>query len=356
MKIFRNVAIILVILVGLTITTVCLFYNFNLSPVSKSSELKTIEISSGSVASVGRTLKENNLIKNEMVFKAYTKINKKENLQAGTYQFSESMSMEEIINMLTEGKTVEIIELKITFKEGVNFNDIANIIAENTSNTEEDVYNTLKDVDYINDLINKYWFLSDDILDDKIYYSLEGYLFPDTYFFENEDVSVKEIFNKMLDKMASVLNNYKEEIENTSFSVHEILTIASMVETEGINDQDRGKIASVIYNRLTSKMALEIDATTIYGAKLKMNEHELLPNHLNDQNPYNTRGNNAVVGLPIGPIANPGASSIEATINPDITSYLYYIADNEMNTYFTNTYSEHIKKKNELIRAGKFYR
>lgn len=115
---------------------------------------------------------------------------------------------------------------------------IAKLIKENTSNSEDDVYKKLKDEKYLNSIIEKYWFLTDDIKNSKIYYSLEGYLFPDTYRFNSKDVTVEEIFNKMLDQMEKELNKYKKQIENSKYSVHELITLASITQSEGYNEDD----------------------------------------------------------------------------------------------------------------------
>ena len=105
------------------------------------------------------------------------------------------------------------------------------------------------------ELISKYSFLSEDILNSDIYYPLEGYLYPATYEFYS-DATIKDVIEKMLDRTEDILDEYKEEIEDHNYSVHKILTIASIIEMESKKDGDRKDIASVIYNRLNSGMAL----------------------------------------------------------------------------------------------------
>ena len=156
-------------------------------------------------------MKEKDLIKNELAFKIYIKLNKISNFQAGEYTLSKDMTAKEIAEALQKGILFKD-SYNITFVEGKTFKYVAKTIADNTNNTEEEVYAILKNEEYIDNLISKYWFITEDIKNKDIYYSLEGYLFPDTYAFESKDVTVKEIFNAMLDQMEKVLNPYKEKI------------------------------------------------------------------------------------------------------------------------------------------------
>ena len=200
--------------------------------------------------------------------------------------------------------------------------------------------NTLSNKEYLNTLINKYWFITEDILNEKIYYPLEGYLYPDTYEFKKNS-KLEEIIEKMLDNMDSKLTNYKDEIKLSSYSIHQILTLASIVELEGVNKEDRSMVAGVFYNRLKSGMSLGSDVTTYYAVK-KDFSRDLSQNDLDSCNGYNTRGT-CVTGLPVGPIASPSLSSLSATIEPTENEYYYFVADKEKNTYFSKTSSEHVQ-------------
>ena len=232
---------------------------------------------------------------------------------------------------------------------------IAATIAENTNNTTNDVYELLEDDDYILSIIDKYWFLTEDIQNTSIYYPLEGYLYPDTYSFENKEVDVKTIFEKMLDQMDKVLTKNKEKIDSSNYSVHEIVTMASIVELEGNNAENRPKIASVIYNRLATNMSLGSDVTTYYAIRVDMGERDLYAKEINTYNAYNTRGPNMEGKLPVGPIANPSAESIEAVLNPDEDSYLYFVADKNGEIYFSSTYEEHQQTIDTLRKKGLWY-
>ena len=343
--------IILMLLAGI------LIYNIMLLPIDKKSdETINLEIELGtSTSKLAEILKENNLIRSKNIFKLYVKLNGKSNFKAGTYELKKSMSIKEITEYLQTGVLYSKNQISLTYIEGKNMRYLASKIAEVTNNTEEDVYNLLVDKDYLNSIISEYWFITDDIKQEEIYYSLEGYLFPDTYNLESKDVTVKQIFKKMLDKMENVLDEYRAEIENGKYSIHEILTVASIIETESINSDDRKNVASVIYNRLNAGMAIQSDVTTYYAIKVDVGTRDLYQKELDTYNPYNTRGPNMQGKLPIGPVSSVSKTSIEAAIEPNNTDYLYFVADKNGKVYFTKTNSEHEQIINKLENEGLWY-
>lgn len=332
------------------------WYKAQLKPAnSKNIEEKTIEISSGTgTVQIVDLLKQNNLINNELATKIYIKLNKIKSLQAGKYTLNTGMTLEEIIKVISSGDVLNE-KVKITFIEGKNMRWVAKKIAEQTNNTEQDVYTLLQDKEYIKTLIQKYWFLTDNIQNNNIYYPLEGYLYPDTYIFENKDVSVKEIFNIILNKTEKVLANYKTQIQESKYNVHQILTLGSMIELEGKNNNDRLGISSVFYNRLAKGMSLGSDVTTYYGIKVDMGERDLYKNEINTYNPYNTRGPNMQGKLPVGPICCVSDESINAALNPSETDYLYFVADMNGNVHFATTYEEHQQIISDLRKQGLWY-
>ena len=229
------------ILVLLIITPI-IWYNVSLGAMSKESSKVEIEIPIGSgSSSIAKILKEKELIKNELAFKIFVKLNKVEGLQAGKYKIDKSWDVPTILEFLKTGRVMKD-QVIITFVEGKNMRWIANKIEECTNNTKEDVYNLLKDEEYIESLIQNYTFITSDIKNKDIYYPLEGYLFPDTYYFNGKDVTVEEIFKAMLDKMESVLLSIKAK---EGLTTHELLTMASIIELEGTNEAARKDIASV---------------------------------------------------------------------------------------------------------------
>ena len=349
--------IICVVAIILLITIIGLiWYVASISKVSKKDDEIEVTIPLGSGTNkIAEILKENKLIKSKTAFKLYVKLNKVTNFQAGKYYLKQNMNVKEITQMLQTGIMHDPNQLSITYIEGKNMRWLAKKIEETTNNSQEAVMQVLSDENYINSLIDKYWFLTDEVKQEEIYYSLEGYLFPDTYAIKNKDVTVEEIFEKMLDKMEDVLEEYKSEIEKSKYSVHQILTIASIIETESMNSEGRKDVSSVIYNRLNRGMAIQSDVTTYYAVKVDMGERDLYQKELDTYNAYNTRGPNMEGKLPIGPVASVSKSSIEAALEPNNTDYIFFVADKNGKLYFTKTASEHNRVISELKEEGLWF-
>lgn len=348
----------LLIIIGVILVVIaCLIalYFYGLSPASKNTEVVEFSIASGeSKKDIVDALDEAGLIKSKISAYVYVGLHRSLNLQAGIYELSPSMSLKEIMEMLDSGDVSENEQTyTLTFVEGRRLVDYASMIAEATNTTIEDVLAVVSDEAYLNELIGKYSFLSTDILNSEIYYPLEGYLFADTYEFY-KDSSIKDIIETMLNGMANVLNDYQEEIANSGYSIHEILTLASIVEQEGINSADRAGVAGVFYNRLAANMSLGSDATTYYGVKKDFSD-DLYNSEINDNNPYNTRLASMAGKLPIGPICSPSRESILAVLEPAEHDYYYFVADKNGDTYFMKTYAEHEVKVSELQASGLWY-
>jgi len=354
MKRLSNIALGILISTAIIIIGCCLFYNYGLSPVNNSTDIVEVEIPAGtSSKNIANILKENKLIRDERIFLIYVKLFKINNMKAGYYDFTQNMGVKEIVKKLEEGSTKNPNEIQLTFKEGITMRSIAKVISENTNNSYESVIEKSNDTNYIDSLIKDYWFITDEIKNNKIYYKLEGYLFPDTYRFENKDVTVEEIFNKMIKEMDKVLSEYKTDIEKNNLSIHKILTLASMVEKEGFNQRE--KLASVFINRINKGMSLGSDVTTRYAFKIDNPEQRLTKIQYNTPNPYNTRVTDGSMNgkLPIGPICTLSKSSIKASINPDKTNYIYFIANiKTQETFFYDNYNDFSNKKNELASVN----
>ena len=354
MKLLQNIYIAFFVL----IISIALFgyaiFNYTLGPTSQNETEKVVEIKPGSINSIANTLYKENLIKSKFSFKLYVKILKKTNLKAATYNLKENMGTKQIVDVLYKGNGTNSNQIRLTFKEGFNVIKFAKQISEETNNTEEDVYTTLKEKDYLNSLIEEYWFLTNDILKDDIYYSLEGYLYPNTYYFSSKDVEIKEIIKTMLDETKKQLQPYQETINNHSMSIHEIFTLASIVELEGITEDDRKGIAKVFLNRLNKGMNLGSDVTTYYGAKVNMGDRDLYTEELNECNNYNTRCAN-FVELPISPISSPIIESIIAVLNPADNQDYYFVADKNKKIYFSKNINEHNITINKLKKEGLWY-
>lgn len=352
MKKYKIIIIILTIMVSM-LFLMGFYYNYQISPVDRDGEEVLVEIKEGSIYSIGDTLYENNLIRSKLIFKIYVKLNGVSSLKASTYKLNKNMKLSEIISVLEEGNSYNPDEIRITFKEGLNIRKIALLIEENTNNSYEDLINLMDDTSYIDTLINKYWFLTDEIKNEKIYYPLEGYLFPNTYAFLNKDVDVKTIVEKMLDETDKQLSKYKDKIDKSELSVHKLLTLASIVELEGASSDDRAGVAGVFYNRIKDGWSLGSDVTTYYYLKIDDFKQSLNGNKdlFTCDNAYNTRCT-SFLGLPVGPISNPGIDSIEGTINYREHNYYYFVADCNGKTYLSKDSTSHYNTINKLKNEG----
>lgn len=351
----KNLIIIGIVAVILLIIIISVIWYFlSISPVNKKNEEEielTIPLGSGT-DKIAEILKENKIIRSKTAFKIYVKLNKVSDFQAGTYYLKQNMNLEEITQMLKTGVMHDPNQLSITYIEGKNMRWLAKEISNITNNTEEDVYNLLDNEEYIDSLIEKYWFITDEIKDESIYYSLEGYLFPDTYSIESKDTSVEDIFEKMLNRMEEILEEYREDINSKGYDVNKILTVASIIEMEAMNDEDRKDVASVIYNRINNNMAIQSDVTTYYAFKIEVGERDLYQSEIDTYNAYNTRGPNMEGKLPVGPISSVSKASIEAALNPNDTDYLFFVADKNGKLYFSKTDEEHTEIINSLKNEG----
>ena len=332
------------LLIGLSLTYIHLS-----KPVDKKNTKEVeVKIESGmSTMSIANLLKKKGLIRSSDFFVIYSKLNNCKSLKASSYDFSKSMSLGDIFDVMCKGDYKKN-SINITFKEGLRLTDYAKVVEENTYISKEEFMNTLNDRTYLKELINKYWFLTDDILNNNIYYPLEGYLYPDTYNFRSKNVTAKEIIETLLNEEGEVLEKYKPLM--TGHTVHEYLTLASIAELEGTNSENRKQIVGVFENRLARGMNLGSDVTTYYGAQKALNE-SLRTDDINAVNSYNTR-NPKVIGLPVGPICNPGKESIDASINYTKSDYYYFVADKNKKIYFTKTDAEHNNLIAKLKKEG----
>ena len=353
-----KILIIFIFLILLILLAGLITWNIFQSPVdSNSEEYVEVVIPSGAgVGQIATILKEKDLIRNPEFFKLYIKINKANSLKATTYKLRKNMSTEEIIKALEKGNSYNPDAINITIQEGLNMREIALIISNKTSNSYDDVIAKSNDEQYIRRLMNQYWFITEDILNNQIYYKLEGYLYPNTYTLANEDVDVEYIFNKMLEQTAKHLEPY-ENYNYTELSIHERLTLASMVEKESSVSTDRTKMASVFVNRMIKNMPLGSDVTAKYANKID-EKRTLYAAEFQLKSPYNTLLKDGSMNgkLPIGPISTISKSSIDAAFNPDATPYIYFISNIEtLETFFYEDYNGFLKKKNELASVNKGY-
>jgi len=320
-----------------------MYINSALEPLdSSSTEEVTLNIPNGtSTQAIGSMLEENGVIESSIVFSLYAQL-QGGGLQAGQYTFSPAMSTNEIVQMMIDGQVSP--DFRITVPEGLNLDQIAEVFAAELPFTKEEFLNTVNDTQYIQELIADYpTILSEDILHPLIRTPLEGYLFASTYDFYGEP-SVDDVVRTMLDQTEAVVTPYLDDIEAADLTVHEAFTFASIVEGEAQTHQQRRNIASVFYNRLDEGIPLQTDPTVLYA--LGSHQERVLFEDLEVESPYNTY---MVDGLPIGPIGNFSVSSLESTVNPEDTNYIYFLHDAGGNIHFANTYDEHLQHKNQYI-------
>lgn len=350
-KIVRKIVFIItmiILLIGLGIVAGGYFYIQSalkpLDPENKS--IKKVDIPIGSSASsIAQILEDKGIIKDARVFKYYLKFKNESGFQAGEYEMTPSMTIEQIIDSLKTGKVMQKPVMTIAIPEGKQLSEIAAIIAKKTNKSEKEVFDRLNNREFIQLLMKQYPdILTADILNPKIKYPLEGYLFPATYPIYKKDPTVDEIVNVMLNKTKEVVLKYQPKMQEQKMSVHKLLTMASLIEEEATKNVDRKKISSVFYNRLEKDMLLQTDPTVLY-AKGEHKEKVLYAD-LEIDSPYNTY---KYKGLPPGPIANSGTSSIEAVLNPEKTDYYYFLATAEGQVIFTKTLDEHNKEKAKHI-------
>ena len=324
-------------------------YQYQVSPTDKSSNAKVeVVIKQGmSTSQIASLLKKKYLIRDEFFFKVYMKLNRRDSIKASTYYLSKNMSLDNIVSLLEKGASNT--DISITFKEGKTIKDYAKVLSETTNISEDEFLTKMKDKTYLTSLIKSYWFLTDAILDSNIYYGLEGYLAPDTYNFKDKDVTVEEVIKTLLDQEKKNLSPYKDTL--SKMNIHEVLTLASMAELEGVKDTDRKLIVGVFQNRLSKGMNLGSDVTTYYAFNQAMDK-DLTSEMFNTYNPYNTRSSEMAGKLPVGPICNPSIESIMASISPTSSDYYYFVADKNGNVYYTKTSSEHSAKVKELKEKG----
>lgn len=331
----------------LAITIVLIYYNVSLTAVSKDETTIDLVVEKGSTAtSVISQLSDLGLIKSEFVTKIYIKLNNISDVKAGIYHFNKTMDVEELFRRLGKGST---INLDITIPEGKYLEQIAEIFASKTNNTKEELLSIWSNKEFVEDIINKYDFITEEILDKDIKYALEGYFFPSTYEFINKNVTGEDIAYKLLDEMEKRLNKYQDLIDESGFTIHEVLTFASIIQYEAILEEDYYKISGVFHNRLDIGMKLESCATLDYALGI----HKVIYTFpdMATESPYNTY---YVYGLPVGPGNMPSERAIKAVLNPDEHDYLFFLANvhdhNDPKTYYAKTYAEHLVNKDKYLK------
>ncbi|WP_434092006.1 endolytic transglycosylase MltG [Peribacillus frigoritolerans] len=350
-KLVRKIIMItiasLIVLIGVVGLVGFLYINSAMKPVDPDDDtIKKVKIPIGSsVNGISTLLEEQGIIKDARVFKYYIKFRNESGFQAGEYKLSPSMPIEDIVTSIKTGKLMKEAAMKITIPEGKQLIQIADIIAGKTGEDPKKVFKKLNDKKFVNSMQEQFpQLLTSEIENEKVLYPLEGYLFPATYDFYEEKPTLESIVTEMLKKTEETLQAYEGQMDKNDYSVHEMLTFASLVEEEATAQVDRGKIASVFYNRIEEDMPLQTDPTVLYAKG--SHKSRVYYKDLEVKSPYNTYKNK---GLPPGPIANAGTTSIDAVLKPEKTDYLYFLATPEGEVLYSKTLDDHNNKKAEHI-------
>ena len=290
-----------------------------------------VEIPQGSTTdTISDILYKNNLIKNKAMFKISVKLsNKAQQFKAGKYLFNQTYSNKQIINDLSLGKIYKD-GIKITIPEGSTSREIVSILVDKKLGNE-DSYEAL--ISNPKEFYNDFKFLEEDDIT-----SLEGFLYPSTYYFD-ENSSEKEVLSTMLSQFNKVYTDkLRDRQKELNMTTEQVVNLASIVEKEAILDKDRPIIASVFYNRLKIGMPLQSDATIQYIFKER--KKIVTYKDLEIDSPYNSYKNK---GLPPTPISSPGIESIKATLYPEKTDYLYFVAKMDGGNNYSKNYEDHLK-------------
>ncbi|NWH04356.1 endolytic transglycosylase MltG [Desulfobacter latus] len=297
------------------------------TPAAKISIPVTFTVSSGQhLTTIAQNLKSQDLVSNPTAFKLYVRIKKAATrIKAGEYEMNTGMSPETIMRILISGKSKLY---RLTIPEGMNMQEIAILAQEAGLCSRKQFLSLCNDLDFINQC-------------DVPGMTLEGYLFPETYFFSKE-TDCKTLIKKMISTFKKTFNRtWKTRAKEIGLSVHEVVILASIIEKETGNGKERPIISSVFHNRLKRHMRLESDPTVIYG--VSDYDGRIRYKHLRRVTPYNTY---KIDGLPVGPIANPGAQALKAALYPAQTNYLFFVSKNDT----THKFSTNLKDHNRAVK------
>jgi UPF0755 protein len=326
MTVLKKVAVILALIflgaAGVLTAAYLDLKKYAVTPASSEGQDQVIEISPGQpFKTTIEMLKAAGVITHPTKFEFLARLMHYDNkLKAGEYVMSAAMSPHEIFEKLIRGS----VKLhKLTVPEGYTIYQIADLIAAEGFGSREDFVAAATNISLAR---------ANGIDAD----TFEGYLFPDTYYFP-KDVSIEKIVLTMLGRFREVLTpEWQQKAAEIGFTIHQVVTLASIIEKETGDPLERPLISSVLHNRLKKGMRLEVDPTVIYG--IKDFDGNLTRKHLETPTPYNTY---RIKGLPPGPIANPGAESLKAALYPADTAYLFFVAKKDNTHYFSSDLNEH---------------
>ena len=296
----------------------------------------TITVASGEgFRATARKLQDLGLIQSPLKFRLFARLSgDHRKIQAGEFQLYGTMTPRQILATLVEGK---VLLYRVTIPEGYTLRQIAQTVSQAGFGDDATFYRLTTDPTLVQE--------------EKLAgQSLEGYLFPDTYYFP-KGFSQTKIIAAMIARFHHAISDvWLARAKTLGMTLHEVVTLASIIEKETGDPAERPLIASVFHNRLKKGMRLETDPTVIYG--IKDFDGNLTRKHLRTPTPYNTY---VIKGLPPGPIASPGHAALEAALYPADTDYLFFVSRKDSTHQFSSTLKEHQKavRKYQLRRKRK---
>jgi UPF0755 protein len=319
-------------------------------PLRGSPAATKIRIEEGmSVAEIADLLKEKGVIRSSLAFRAVALLQgSARTLRAGTYVLSPSQTTSEILDMLRQGSSQQII---VTIPEGFTVGDIDTLfVRKGLIESGEIVKCAAGECDF-----SSFEFLPKPSgritpwrsgMPEGAGSVLEGYLFPDTYYVEVESFVLKFFLERLLATFRrQVLDALEKDLKSSPRTLHEVITMASLVEREAGTDAERSVVAGILWKRFDAGMGLDVDATIRYA--LGREQGPLMKDDLNTSSLYNTR---RYRGLPPGPISNPGLKSILAALRPEASPYWYYLHDAAGKIHYAVTNDEHNANKALYLR------
>ena len=331
----------LFIITALACIVAVAWYQWSLRPVDTHSELRlVVKVEPGmSVEQITNLLQERNVIRSQRAFMIFVKLHGKEgSLQAGKLVLRPSMSAEEVMNVLL---SAEVEEMLITIPEGFTVKQIDELLAERGLTEPGEVVDCAKQCDF-----SYFEFLPDPSELAQRGGKLEGYLFPDTYYVEVNEFVPKFFLERLMTTFRKkILEGLSEDFAGANRSLHEIATMASLIEKEVRTDEERSVISGILWKRYDAGLGLGVDATVRYI--LEKPTGKITVGDLNFNSPYNTR---KFRGLPPGPIASPSYKSFVAALNPKETSYWYYLHGSYGEVHYAEMNEEHNVNKYLYLR------
>lgn len=346
---FPWVAVIMLVCIAVVVLAVTQIGRNWLVPANANdTQIVEVEIPEGTpVSTMGDILEEQGLIRSSSAFSLLVRVQgAAANLQAGVHDLSPSMTMPEIVAALQEGAE-EAGMLKVTVNEGLTVDQIAEVVADSTSYSAEDFLNLMSNQEFLAQLVQQYPILTDSYNNPNVRYVLEGYLFPATYDVAQGE-TLESLVTQMVDKTNEVLSKYQADIDASSYSLQDIMSIASLVEKEGQTTEDRKLIAGVFYNRLEQGMPIQSDISVLYA--LGTHKEMVTYDDLEVDSPYNLYTN---AGLPPGPMNSPSEDAIAAALEPTDNDYLYFYANLKTGeVFYTDDYEQHQAWAQEYEETG----